>query len=319
MNVLDSGLPLGRIAGIPVRVHLTFVLFAVWRIQSGDAPLFSLLVVLGIYGGILLHELGHALAARWCDGEVDSILLWPLGGLAACRPAWHPTAHLLTTIAGPLVSLTLWLALWGVDRRMAVLPWEVQNVPAVQWGHAWVRVLAQWNRTVLLFNLIPAFPMDGGRILRDLLWRWLGPTRATSVAIQVSRIVALLGIGWALWRSDLWLIVLAAFILLQSRSAQQIVAAEAGAGADFSFRERWQRGRRRHAFRASIRAAQTETQEEAFHRCTICGRTERDSPLLDFRVCPDCPHGEEYCSEHLTTHAHAGGFASRHVEEQSPP
>src|ERR1041384_5745352 len=111
MDFLGAGVPLGSFRGIAVRLHFTFLIFAFWRVQMYADVVYGIAVIVGLYVCILLHEFGHAFAARWCDGECDLILLWPLGGLAFARPAFHPTAHLITTLAGPFVTLVLWLSL----------------------------------------------------------------------------------------------------------------------------------------------------------------------------------------------------------------
>ena len=128
MNFLTYGIPLGRYFGINVRLHFTFLVYAYYRVQEYHSPVLGLLFVAGIYACILLHEFGHALAARWCDGEANDILLWPLGGLAGClhetgcmgrrsalfrlsagRLLGHTTSH------PALVWLGAWLMVWSVS------------------------------------------------------------------------------------------------------------------------------------------------------------------------------------------------------------
>ena len=158
MDFLGHGIPLGRYFGINVRLHFTLLIYAYLRATSFPDLGWGLAFVAGLYLCILLHEFGHALAARWCDGEANDILLWPLGGLAFVRPAFNPTAHLITTVAGPFVTLVLWLAFSALSRvlsGMSHVPWMVQ---------VYVNSLSGLNLWLLLFNLIPAFPMDGGRI-----------------------------------------------------------------------------------------------------------------------------------------------------------
>src|SRR5437762_7409445 len=168
MDFLSYGLPIGRYFGINVRLHFTFLLYAFYQMQRSAQPLIGLAFIAAIYVCILLHEFGHALAARWCDGDATDILLWPLGGLAFVRPAFNPTAHLITTVAGPMVTLVLWLGLTALA-RVVPLPWAVAE---------FVSTLAGFNLYILLFNLIPAFPMDGGRILRDTMWHWMSAERS---------------------------------------------------------------------------------------------------------------------------------------------
>jgi hypothetical protein len=160
--------------------------------------------------------------------------------------------------------------------------------------------MAALNLWLLIFNLIPAFPMDGGRILRDTLWHWMSAEKAISIAVWTSRGVAAAGILWAIFDQDYWLIMLAVFILLQAQNEHAVLASEAGGQYGFSIRERLKRGRRQRAFVSQ----QAEVVAVAFHRCTSCGRTEHDDPHLEFRVCTDCSGGQEYCRDHLDSHPH---------------
>jgi Zn-dependent protease len=298
MDFFYSGIPLGRYWGINVRLHFTFLIYAFYLVARWNNILMGLAYVAGLYLCILLHEFGHALAARWCDGEAEDILLWPLGGLAYCRPAWHPTAHLITTVAGPFVTLALWLVLGG-------LAWASEHVvalPPVVREFAWA--LSGYNLFLLLFNLIPAFPMDGGRILRDALWHWMRAETATRIAVVVSQVLAVLGAVVLVILQSYWLLLLPVFIFLQTIREQHIIAFEAAGTHSFSLRERLMRAHRQGAFRSGVRQCQRVDVVEAFHRCATCGKTERDSPTLDFRVCSECADGQEYCPEHLPNHHH---------------
>ena len=295
MNFLSYGIPLGRYFGINVRLHFTFLIYAYYRIQEYHNPVFGLCFVAGIYLCILLHEFGHALAARWCDGEANDILLWPLGGLAFVRPAWDPTAHLITTVAGPFVTLVLWLALKLLAR-------VVTPLPAVA---IFLDDLSVFNGFILLFNLIPAFPMDGGRILRDGLWHWMSAETATRIAVWVSRGIAIIAAGFAIYAGQYFFLLFPAFIFMQTLHEQQIIALEArGAAYGFSVRERFRRGRKQREFRQAVRQHIQTEETLAFHRCESCGATEVTAPTMDFRVCPDCPSGHEYCRDHLDAHTH---------------
>ncbi|MEI8063530.1 MAG: site-2 protease family protein, partial [Verrucomicrobiota bacterium] len=286
-------------------------------------PVVGLLFVIGIYVCILLHEFGHALAARWCDGEANDILLWPLGGLAFVRPAWHPTAHLITTVAGPFVTLVLWISLgltaWGLE-HLAVVPVALVML---------LETLSGFNLLILLFNLIPAFPMDGGRILRDTLWHFTSAETATRIAIWASRLIALLAVVFVFSPHNFWsylglslglptvvamipnmfvgdyfFLIFPAFIFMQTLHEQQIVAMESHGAYGFSIRERLRRGRKQREFRQAVRVQIHAEEVAAFHRCDTCGVTELTAPTMDFRVCPDCSNGQEYCREHLDVHPH---------------
>ena len=306
MDFFNSGIPLGRWFDINVRLHITFLFYAYYLVARSGDWFYGLAVVLGLYFCILLHEFGHALAARWCDGEANDILLWPLGGLAFVRPAWSPTAHLITTVAGPFVTLVLWLVFRGVAILMAVAvhSWGVGWSGAYAFVFTLVVQLERLNLWLLLFNLIPAFPMDGGRILRDTIWHWMRPETATMIAVRVSWVIAGLGAAYALYIQDFWLLVFPLFIFWQSANEERMLAWEAGGAYQFSLRERLRRGRRQRAFRGGVRELQREQVAQPFHQCATCGVTEHDTPRREFRVCTECSDGREYCQDHIDAHVH---------------
>jgi Zn-dependent protease len=302
MDWLNSGIPLGRWWGINVRLHFTFLIGAYILATSYSNLGLGLTYVAGLYVCILLHEFGHALAARWCDGEATDILLWPLGGLAFVRPAWSPTAHLITTVAGPFVTFVLWLFFWGLATLMR--HWVLSLGGNLTGLYLFVLGLKSLNLWLLMFNLIPAFPMDGGRILRDTIWHWTSAETATRIAVRVSHVIAAAGAVFAIYSQNWWLLVFPLFILAQSAHEQQVVAFEVGGSYQFSLRERLRRGRRQRAFRRDIRGLQREGMVTPFHRCAICGVTEHDASQMEFRVCTECSDGREYCEQHLDSHVH---------------
>jgi len=295
VNFFGLSFPAGRFFGISVRIHVTLLLvLLVWLPEFKKDFVMGLCLISALYLSILLHEFGHALAARWCDGEATQIILWPLGGLAFCRPAFHPTAHLITSAAGPFVSLCLFV-FFGV---VAMLPVDLDH-----YVKNTVENLVMFNGVLLVFNMIPAFPMDGGRILRDVLWYFMGVRRATNVAVTLSKLLAgsvlvlglLKGLGgvWTVFGITLsvgQLMLLAFFIFMQS-STEQLALKWEGPPQYFSIRERWKRGP--NAPRPVSPSMVIEY--VSYHRCNACGRTEHDSPGLKFYVAND---GFEYCEEH---------------------
>lgn len=315
MDFFNAGVSVGRYFGITVRLHFTFFVFAYYRITAWSNFWMGVAYVLGLYICILLHEFGHALAARWCDGEAENILLWPLGGLAFVRPAFNPTAHLITTLAGPFVSLALWLGFAG-------LTWVMNHVvtatgPALDYVAWFVDSMRRLNLWLLIFNMgIPAFPMDGGRTLRDTLWHWMSAEKATKIAVTISMLIGGAAIAYGIAGeanlgrlpllpiSSMSVIVLGVFVLMQARSEQHIVGTEAMGTYDFSIRERLRRGNRKREFQKGVAYRRTVEQTAAFHTCAVCQRTDHDAPDLDFRVCSDCTRGQEYCPEHLDHHQH---------------
>jgi Zn-dependent protease len=225
-----------RVAGIDVYVHPTFLL--VLLIPGVIAGGFlSVLGVLAVFGCVILHELGHALMARrFGIGTVD-ITLYPIGGVARLqRMPRAPGAELLIALAGPAVNfaIALGLAVLGVS-----LPGEV--VPTSDLAY-FLGSLLLVNLGLGLFNLVPAFPMDGGRVLRALLSGWMGRHRATSAAAKLGRILAVVfGIVAPIAsHGNLLYIALAAFIYFASRAEEaQVLYDEQRRGYGFGERGIW--------------------------------------------------------------------------------
>jgi Zn-dependent protease len=201
---------LGSAFGIGIYVHSTFLLLPLYVILSnwgkeGWALVpFLLLLVLGVFGCVLLHELGHALTARHFGIGTRDIILTPIGGIARLeRLTEEPIQELLIALAGPAVNvviagllmvlLTLLLSL-GVVGGFNLLPQGPDDLlgPGLVGGLLGSLLLS--NLMLAVFNMIPAFPMDGGRVLRALLSLGLGQLRATQVAATVA-IVPAIGIG----------------------------------------------------------------------------------------------------------------------------
>ena len=240
MASLDASVRIGRIAGIEVGLHwslaIVFVLI-VWTLAGQVLPsvapgqqesaywLVSVIAVVLFYVSLLSHEMGHAIVARRLGVQVDGITLWIFGGVARLRgDAATPGSEVKIAIAGPLVSLALAI-LFGV----ATFALDATGGPAlVEGGIAW---LAGTNAMLLLFNLIPAFPLDGGRLLRAWLWQGSGDKyRATSGAARLGRICAFVMIGLGLLSlfinggiSGLWLIFLGWFLMSAARSEESQV------------------------------------------------------------------------------------------------
>ncbi len=179
-------LRVGRIAGVDIKIHWSFV-FALWYILPRDgapigrALLGGLLALALVFGSVLLHELGHALAARWLGIGTHSIVLWPLGGFAnLTRAPDRPLHDLLIAAAGPLVNLALAVValLAGLLLALAGPPAPILAVAA--------NGLLLGNLILAGFNLIPLYPLDGGRIARALLQMLVGRARADAVMFGLS-------------------------------------------------------------------------------------------------------------------------------------
>lgn len=171
---------LGRVAGIDLYVHSTFLLLLLFPGVLSGMPLLML-----VFGCVLLHELGHALMARRFGIETADITLYPIGGVARLnRIPKAPGAEFLIALAGPAVNFAIVLTLLAFEiasYRLSVAPFFGGLV-------GWLMII---NLSLGLFNLIPAFPMDGGRVLRAALSGWLGRVRATSIAALIGRSLAL--------------------------------------------------------------------------------------------------------------------------------
>ncbi len=292
MNFFGYSLPLGKFFGISVRVHFTFFFYVYYYLStSGGDYLFGFAIIIGLYVCILLHEFGHSLATRFCGGDADEIILWPFGGLAFCRPIFHPTAELITTVAGPMVTLVLWGLFSLISHIMQMAGWYES------WAYEYILYMAYLNRWLLIFNLIPAFPMDGGRIFLELLWYRLGFEKAARIAIMVSQGIAVIGmiVGFSGYWGGRWIGFMSLMVFFES--AQQVMCMATGAVIQpFSLKQCLKQWNRRRIFFGQIRGRVMEESTVAFHACAVCKRTERDVPGLAFRVAAD---GCEYCVEHL--------------------
>jgi Zn-dependent protease len=203
---VNDSYSLGRVAGIRIGLHWSVLLLLgllMWTLASGIFPetnpglgddvYFTMAVVaaLAFFGSILLHELGHAVQATRDGVGIDGITLWLFGGVARFTGMFpSPGAEFRIAVAGPLVSLALGLGFVGI----AWVPGLPEPVDAVC---AWLGFI---NLALLVFNLLPALPLDGGRMLRAALWRWKGDLRtATRLAAAGGRLIAygLIGLGIA--------------------------------------------------------------------------------------------------------------------------
>ena len=184
---------LGRIAGIEVRIHLTFFLLLGWMglasyQEAGTrAALVSVGLLCLVFFCVLLHEFGHALAARRYGIRTPDITLFPFGGVARIeRMPEKPVQELVIALAGPAVNVVIALLLW-LGMMAAGASWRIDPT---KFEGSLTGALLSVNVWLLLFNLIPAFPMDGGRVLRALLALRLGQARATQIAAGIGQAIA---------------------------------------------------------------------------------------------------------------------------------
>jgi Zn-dependent protease/CBS domain-containing protein len=221
---------IGTIAGTVVRIHVTFLLFLVFIGVAGylsggaQAAVNTLVFIVLIFLCVLLHEFGHIFAARAFGVATPDVTLFPIGGVARLeRIPESPREEFLIAIAGPLVNVAIALMLillFGADlsgRNLAVV--EQPQVSLVD-------RLAAVNLFLAIFNMIPAFPMDGGRVLRALLSIRLGFTRATQIAASIGQFVAF-GLGFLGLFFNPLLIFIAIFVYLAAASEAQLVTVRA--------------------------------------------------------------------------------------------
>jgi hypothetical protein len=154
-----------------------------------------------------MHEFGHALACRQVGGQANEIILWPLGGVAYVAPPQRPGAVLWSIVAGPLVNVALAPVLTMAWFHVKAAGWDdtMTNV----YTYVWAVCMINWG--LLIFNLLPIYPLDGGQILRALLWFLVGRGRSLKIATGLG-FVGLAGLAaFAIYTSNNWLIILCVF------------------------------------------------------------------------------------------------------------
>ena len=213
---------IAKIAGIDVRIHVTFLLLlaaiALGSYQSGGVPAAAatLLFICLVFLCVLLHEFGHALAARRYGIRTSDITLLPIGGVARLeRIPDKPAQEFVVAIAGPLVNVAivaLLLLLFGI-------PADFPNPLAIDLssGSLAQNVLAV-NVGLIAFNMLPAFPMDGGRVFRALLALRLPYGRATQVAAMLGQVMAFAFGFWGLTQGQPMLVLVAVFVFFGAQS-----------------------------------------------------------------------------------------------------
>src|SRR5579863_3437223 len=228
---------IGRLAGINVFVHATFVLLILFILvaywtegHSVTMAVSGVLFVLTIFGCIVLHELGHALTARKYGIRTRDIILLPIGGVARLeRMPEDPYQELLVALAGPAVNVVIAAALFALLAAFGGLP-SLQEIANVRWvGGGFLTKLMVVNLWLVGFNILPAFPMDGGRVLRALLATRLEYTRATHLAAQIGQAMALL-FGFAGLFYDPFLLFIALFVWMGATEEAAMVTARTSLG-----------------------------------------------------------------------------------------
>src|ERR1051325_3816537 len=226
-SVMKWSLKLGSFAGIRVYLHWTFVLLLGWILFShvGQGHDWaeawrSVAFILALFGCVLLHEFGHALTAKHYGIHTQDITLLPIGGIARLeRLPEDPRQELWVTLAGPAVNV----AIAGILFLVLRFPFQINDFSQARLleGNFLVHLMSV-NVFLAVFNLLPAFPMDGGRVLRALLSMRMGRTKATRLAANIGQGMAIL-FGIAGFLGNPMLIFIAIFVYLGAEAEAQAV------------------------------------------------------------------------------------------------
>src|SRR5215207_1294097 len=229
---MGGSFKVGRAFGIDIKIHWTFLLLLVFFAflgyrDSGSAvgALVTAAVVVVLFFCVLLHEFGHSLVAQRLGLEVPDITLLPIGGLARLkRLPDRPIDEVKIATAGPLVNFVLAPLFLGVALLLGADLSGVSGglVGVDSLGGAFA-VLALLNLVLAVFNLIPAFPMDGGRVLRGLLATRLGPVRATDISSTIGQGFAVVFILFGFFSNNFLLAIVGFFVFLGASGEAQLV------------------------------------------------------------------------------------------------
>ena len=250
---MGSSITLFRIRGIDVRVHWTFVLILIYGAfayrdvastpTAGAA--YGVLVILLLFVCVTLHEFGHALVAQYFKVKVPSITLLPIGGVAQLeKMPDKPFQEFLIAIAGPIVNFAISLVLLPIWMVVVTVAARSNSVAPLSWnvfaliqrlmgdsGKAGVDNLLAYliliNVALALFNLLPAFPMDGGRILRSVLATAMPYVQATRLSVMIGRMVAVVLAIWGVTSGNISALLIAFFVYVGGGSEQEAVESRA--------------------------------------------------------------------------------------------
>lgn len=228
---MKSSYRLGNLFGIEIRIHVTFLLIIAWALWRGwneggwREGVWSAIFVLCVFAGIVLHEIGHSLVARHFKVNVHAITLFPIGGVAGLsRIPRRPWQELLIALAGPAVSAAL-AGLLLLARRLGhpAVPFPRIGTTA----GALLDAVALANLVLAAFNLIPAFPMDGGRVLRALLALFLRFDLATAIAAAMGQILAVGFAAFGVYQGQPFIVALGVMLVLLARRENASVRRQA--------------------------------------------------------------------------------------------
>jgi stage IV sporulation protein FB len=227
---MSWSLNIGNVAGTVIRIHITFILFLAWIFAASyatggaDAAWSGLVFLLALFACVLLHEFGHIFVARAFGVTTPYVTLLPIGGVAQLeRIPEKPSEEFLVAIAGPLVNVAIALLL------VVVAGANLRAGAAADMNNAQISLVdrvAAVNIFLAVFNMIPAFPMDGGRVLRAALAAKLGYVRATGIAASIGQWVAF-ALGFIGLLYNPILIFIAIFVYLAAASEAHMVSLRA--------------------------------------------------------------------------------------------
>jgi Zn-dependent protease len=210
ISTQQGSIRLFRFSGIQVFLHWSWFVVAVFEISTRgrnySTPVWNVAEYLALFAIVLLHEFGHALACRSVGGEAKKIILWPLGGIAFVNPPPRPGAMLWSIAAGPLVNVVLFPILvgaWWLSRGGSEY---VSDPERLLFSVAWI------NGLLLAFNILPVYPLDGGQILRSLLWFRFGRAQSLRIATMVGFVGVAGLVGFAFWQQSIWMGIMALYL-----------------------------------------------------------------------------------------------------------
>jgi Zn-dependent protease len=276
----QGAIHLFRVAGIDLYLHWSWFLVAAIEIEGKGSKYSSIawnvLEYLALFLIVLLHEFGHALACRQVGGTANRILLWPLGGVAYVNPPQRPGAMLWSIAAGPLVNVVLLPFLLSAFLFARALGWAYSMHDV----YLFVRAIFAINIGLLIFNLMPVYPLDGGQIVRSLLWFVLGRGRSLMVA-TILGFVGIAGlIGLAVVTRSFWSAAIAVFMLMSCWGGLQRARVLI----------RMAKLPRRYGY--ACPSCRTAPPLGAYWKCGQCSQ-----PFDTFETHATCPH----CSAHYST------------------
>lgn len=233
---MKGALRIGRVAGIKIEVHWTFTLILLWvvflDIQRGgnlSSALLNVTLILFLFVCVVLHELGHALTAKRLNIKTKQITLLPIGGVASMeKMPEKPSEELLVALAGPAVNVVLALLLYLVVPVRTYFTLDASNLEQLLSSPSLETLLFYLfiaNVMLVVFNMIPAFPMDGGRVLRALLSFRMDRIQATDIAASLGQVIAVIFFILGLFYNP-FLVLIALFIFIGAYGENQMVKQE---------------------------------------------------------------------------------------------